>query len=256
MFASVERRLRSRSIAVLATLETRLDRIMVGWLLLAGLASTIRVATSPVKAPLDVASLLPFFLLVLAPVASMVLALRWFADGGRIEQPVTRLARVGKWRDLSRLEALRHSLYGASGIMVSLLVGILLNVPVRAAEYLAAMPALAGPIPAWLAVLHTMMTLDVVIMTSLYAIAFIAALRHVPLFPRLLAAIWMADLAMQLFTASLVSSSGDLPPTVAVALRDLLDGNVKKVLISMALWLPYLLLSTRVNVTYRHRAPA
>jgi hypothetical protein len=24
----------------------------------------------------------------------------------------------------------------------------------------------------------------------------------------------------------------------------------------MALWLPYLLLSTRVNVTYRHRVPA
>ena len=31
---------------------------------------------------------------------------------------------------------------------------------------------------------------------------------------------------------------------------------MKKVLISMALWLPYLLLSTRVNVTYRHRVPA
>jgi hypothetical protein len=36
----------------------------------------------------------------------------------------------------------------------------------------------------------------------------------------------------------------------------MLTGNVKKVLISMALWLPYLLLSTRVNVTYRHRVPA
>jgi hypothetical protein len=43
---------------------------------------------------------------------------------------------------------------------------------------------------------------------------------------------------------------------VAEALHALLEGNVKKVLISMALWLPYLLLSTRVNVTYRHRVPA
>jgi len=43
---------------------------------------------------------------------------------------------------------------------------------------------------------------------------------------------------------------------VASALHSLLDGNVKKVLISMGLWLPYLLLSTRVNVTYRHRVPA
>jgi hypothetical protein len=36
----------------------------------------------------------------------------------------------------------------------------------------------------------------------------------------------------------------------------LLDNNVKKVLISAALWLPYLLLSRRVNVTFRHRLRA
>jgi hypothetical protein len=30
---------------------------------------------------------------------------------------------------------------------------------------------------------------------------------------------------------------------------------VKKVLISMGLWLPYLLLSKRVNLTYRQRVP-
>ena len=39
-------------------------------------------------------------------------------------------------------------------------------------------------------------------------------------------------------------------------IRDWVEGNVKKVLISVALWLPYLLLSTRVNVTFRHRLPA
>ena len=99
------------------------------------------------------------------------------------------------------------------------------------------------------------MTLDVVLFTSLYMVAFVAALRRAPLFPRLLVAIWFGDVAMQLVTAQLVSST-NLPPTVAEALRALLDGNVKKVLISMALWLPYLFLSTRVNVTYRHRVPA
>jgi hypothetical protein len=31
---------------------------------------------------------------------------------------------------------------------------------------------------------------------------------------------------------------------------------VKKVLISVTIWLPYLLLSKRVNVTYRSRVPA
>jgi hypothetical protein len=87
-------------------------------------------------------------------------------------------------------------------------------------------------------------------------IAFVAALRRVPLFPRLLLAIWLGDLAMQLFTAELVARGGDLPQDVAVALQNLLTGNTKKTLISMALWLPYLLLSKRVNVTYRHRVPA
>jgi hypothetical protein len=132
----------------------------------------------------------------------------------------------------------------------------MLNVPVRAAEYLAAMPPLPEIAPRWLSVLHFAMTFDVVLFGSLYMIAFVAALRCVPLFPRFLVAIWVGDLAMQLVTAKLVTQAGDLPPAVATALHHVLEGNVKKVLISMALWLPYLLLSTRVNVTYRHRLPA
>ena len=118
------------------------------------------------------------------------------------------------------------------------------------------MPAISGPVPAWLVTLHTLMTADVVILSSLYVIAFVAALRRMPLFPRLLVAIWMVDLAMQMVTAQLVAGAPGLPPQVAAALQSLLDGNVKKVLISAGLWLPYLLLSTRVNVTYRHRVPA
>ena len=71
-----------------------------------------------------------------------------------------------------------------------------------------------------------------------------------------LLAIWICDVAMQLFTAELVTGAGSLPPDVAQALHGLLDGNVKKVLISVALWLPYLLMSKRVNITYRRRIPA
>jgi hypothetical protein len=133
---------------------------------------------------------------------------------------------------------------------------MMLNVPVRAAEYMAAMPPLPEAAPRWLSALHFAMTFDVVLFGSLYMIAFVAALRRVPLFPRLLVAIWIGDIAMQLFTAKLVTSTGGLPPAVATALEHVLEGNVKKVLISMALWLPYLLLSTRVNVTYRNRVPA
>jgi len=256
MIANVRQRLHARSTALLMTIEGGLPRIMIGWLVVAALACALRVATSPLHGAVPVTTVLPYMLLVLAPFASMVLALRWFADGDRLAQPVTRLARAGRWSNVDRETAMRHTLYGTSGIMVSLLVGMLLNVPVRAAEYLASMPALAGPVPRWLETLHMLMTLDVVVLTSLYAIAFVAALRRVPLFPRLLAAIWMVDLAMQMVIAELVAGTEGLPASVAGPLQMLLDGNVKKVLISVGLWLPYLLLSSRVNVTYRHRIPA
>ena len=256
MIDGLKDRMRTKSATLLLSIENGLDRILVGWLALAALAATIRVAVSPLKGPITGAELLPYFLLILTPVASIILALRWFAHAERMPQPEIRLARTGKWRALSPAEAKRHSLYGAGGIMVSLLVGMLLNVPVRAAEFLAAMPPVPAGAPQWLATLNFAMTFDVVLFTSLYAIAFVAALRRVPLFPRLLVAIWMADVAMQLVIAKLVAGTPHLPAPVASALETLLEGNVKKVLISVMIWLPYLLLSTRVNVTYRHRAPA
>lgn len=253
MFERYQARLSARAAGMLLSLEGRLNRLMLGWLLIAGLACAARIATSPIRAPLDAGLIAPYVLLILAPIASMGLALRWFADGDKLPQPQTRLARIGRWRSIGADEAKGHALYGAGGIMVSLLIGMLLNVPVRAMEYLAAMPALSGRVPAWLSILHAFMTADVVIFTSLYTIAFVAALRRVPLFPRLLAAIWVADITMQLVTAQVVASSPGLPVKVAGAVHVLLDGNVQKTLISVALWLPYLLLSRRVNVTYRHR---
>jgi hypothetical protein len=255
MFTAYRNRLQARSVAILQALDTRIDRIVIGWMILAALASVLRVVPVSMRAPVSVGEVLPYFLLVLAPAASVVLALRWFANADRLPQPQFRLARVGSWKSLTHAEASQHPLYGASGIMVSLLVGMLLNVPVRAAEYLTAMPPVPAGAANWLQTLHFAMTLDVVLFTSLYAIAFVAALRRVPMFPRLLLAIWLGDLAWQLATAQLVAGT-DLPSKVAVALQAFLTGNVKKVLISMALWLPYLLLSTRVNVTYRQRAPA
>ena len=186
----------------------------------------------------------------------MGLGLIWFQNGDGLAQPTTRLAIVGRWRSVGRAEAQRHPLYGSSGIMVSLLVGMLLNVPVRALEYLAAMPALSGRVPEWLSTLHIAMTLDVVLLSSLYTIAFVAALRRVPLFPRLLIAIWAIDMAMQFGIAAAVAGTHGLPRDVAAALQTLLDGNVKKVLISAGLWLPYLLMSKRVNITFRHRVEA
>jgi hypothetical protein len=238
---------------MLASLEGSLPRIMTWWFVTAILASAVRIAASPIHSTPGLDTLLPYVLLVSVPMLSMALALHWFRDGNRLAQPSTRLAVLGRWRNVCADEARTHPLYGTTGIMVSLLMGMLLNVPVRALEYLAAMPALAGDVPQWLSVLRFGLTLDVVLLSSLYTVAFVAALRCVPLFPRLLAAVWAVDLVMQLGIAGAVASTDGLPAKVGDALHRLLDGNVKKVLISIGLWLPYLLLSKRVNVTFRHR---
>lgn len=57
----------------------------------------------------------------------------------------------------------------------------------------------------------------------------------------------------------IVGGTAGLPLGVGDALSSLLQGNLQKVMISMAIWLPYLILSERVNLTYRARvalAPA
>lgn len=257
MIVAVRQHLHAKSAAMLYSIENGLPRIMRWWLGLALVGSALRIVTSPLQgAPPSFDTYLPYVLLTCAPLVSMGLALRWFADGDRLPQPTTRLALAGKWRNVSANEAGKHRLFGVTGLMVSLMVGMLFNVPMRAAEYLAAIPALSGPVPQWLSALHFMMTLDVVLLSSLYTIAFVAALRRVPLFPRLLVAVWMIDLAMQAGIASAVTASHDLPATVATVLHGMLVGNVKKVLISVVLWAPYLLLSERVNVTFRQRVPA
>lgn len=255
-YLDVQRKLRTKSAALLLSIEDGLPRIMTIWFALAMTGCAIRIAASPLRAMPDLSTFMPYILLVGAPLVSIAFALYWFRSGDELPQPVYRLAVAGRWRNVDTDEARRHHLYGSSGIMVSLLIGMLLNVPVRSLEYLAAMPALAGHVPEWLSTLRFAMTLDVVLLSSLYTIAFVAALRRVPLFPRLLATIWLVDVAMQLVIARAVAATAGLPAPVAEALHTLLDGNVKKVLISVCLWMPYLLLSRRVNVTFRHRVEA
>ena len=257
MIDAAKERIGAKAVALRETIESNLERLIQLWLVAASLASAARVAFSPVQGPVPALEIFaPYVLLIVAPPLSMVLALRWFRNADRQAQPSIRLARVGRWKSVTAASAKAHPLYGVNGFMVSLMIGILLNIPIRALEYFAAMPALAGNMPPWLAVLRAMMTLDVVMLSSLYAIAFVAALRRVPLFPRLIVAIWAIDLTLQVVTAQLVAAEPGLPPAVAASLQGLLTGNVQKVLISMALWLPYLLLSKRVNVTFRQRVPA
>ena len=139
------------------------------------------------------------------------------------------------------------------GLMASLIAGILVNIPVRCFEYLGAVPAMAGQVPEWAHSIAFAMTADVVVMSFFYMVCFVMALRSVPLFPRMLVFVWILDILMQFAIARQVSAAPNLPPDVAVALFQLLHGNIQKVMISVFVWLPYLIVSARVNVTFRRR---
>lgn len=258
-FVSVSRALHRRTIVLVDRLERYHREILLFWTVLVSAACGLRLSFGPFdRLPLDlqIASALPYLLVVGAPVVSVLLAWNWFRRGDRLPQPSFRLARTGRWRPVSLADARSLPYFGVSGIMASLLLGLLIHVLVRTIEFLAAMPPLGAAPPGWFRTLYSLFLADCVLLTSLLAVAFVAALRRVPLFPRLLVAIWCIDIMMQVSTARVMAGVDDLPPPVAQALAQLLEGNLYKVLISAALWTPYLLLSKRVNLTFRLRVPA
>ena len=233
--------------------------LAAAWGLVFLAASLPRVAFSPapVHGPADrLALLLPYGLIALAPVAGYRLALAAFPAHLPLAQPEIRLSRYGRWRRLDLLAAHDHPEFGPAGLMASLLIGLLLNVVLRSGEFLLAMPAVNAHAPGWAARLFALMATDVAVMSFFYTVCFVLALRKVPLFPRMLLFTWLLDATAQLIIARQIGLYADLPPAIAQNLGELLRGNVTKVLISMLVWLPYLILSERVNVTYRHRTGA
>ena len=248
---------RARARRLVGFLDVRMETLISGWIGVMALAGLAKVASAPI-APSGFGEtcilLLPFLLVALAPVAGYRIAAGSFPRGLLSAQPIFRLARFGSWRRLDVTEARRNPAFGPAGFMASLLVGILLNVPVRTAEYLVAVPAVGPDAPLWSQALLHAMTLDVIVMNFFYMVCFVMALRSVPLFPRMLLFVWIIDIGLQFAIADQVANARGLPNGVANALLSLLHGNLDKVLISMLIWLPYLLLSDRVNVTYRSRA--
>ena len=258
LMAGFGAKLYRKSISAVVVLERGLPRIMLGWVAFVALAGVLRTifAVSPIDSGVSfLQTITPYILLGAAPIAAYWLADQVFPRGALMQQPEIRLARYGKWRPVSVLDARAHPMFGPTGMMASLLIGMLLNVPVRSLEFLAAVPAMNGNAPLWGQVLFAAMTADVVVMNFLYTVCFVAALRCAPWFPRLLVLVWTTDMASQLAMATLLSNTAGLPIEVGKALGSLLQGNLHKVMISMALWLPYLILSDRVNLTYRNRLP-
>jgi hypothetical protein len=245
-----------KSVGAIAALELGFGRVLLIWTVLAAFVCGLRVgfAVSPITDTVTfLETVLPYVLTVASPVAAYFLCNSVFRRGALYEQPQIRLARYGKWKAVNCLDAREHPLFGPTGMMASLVIGMLINVPVRSLEFLAAVPAMNGNAPVWGQVIFAAMTMDVVVMNFLYVTAFVMALRNVPWFPRLLLVVWSIDICSQLLIAQWIGSVDGLPTKVGHAVAGLLDGNIKKVMISMVIWLPYLLLSDRVNLTYRSR---
>ena len=259
LIAAVGREFHRRSRALVSFLELRMEAFISVWcaaLLIIGVA---KVLLSPL--PLGgivgfMLALLPYLLIALAPVAGYRIAAGSFPLGLLSGQPLLRLCRYGSWRALDPLSARDNPAFGAAGFMASLLVGLLLNVPLRSLEFIMAVPAIPPGAPIWAEDLVFAMTLDVVVMNFFYMVCFVMALRAVPLFPRMLVFAWLVDIMLQLIIAERVSTAPGLPAQVAGALEGLLHGNLQKVLISVFVWLPYLILSERVNITFRRRIRA
>lgn len=251
--------LNMRAIRLIRALPRKMGLVMAAWLALIALMGAAKVAFSPapILSPADLLeTALPYILIALAPIAGYRIALAAFGTQILPAQPTFRLAVYGQWQNLDPLRARSHPAFGPDAFMVSLMIGMLLNIPVRTLEFLAAVPAMNHNAPAWGSTLFQVMAFDVIAMNFVYAVCFVMALRSIPLFPRMLGFAWVMDIAMQFAIAQRVGLAGDVPPVVATALEDLLTGNIKKVLISVTIWLPYLLLSERVNVTFRARASA
>jgi hypothetical protein len=255
LFARISAHLLDESHKLAVWLDLKTEVLLRRWLMvslaLGGLKLFSLVALYPQATPLaDLPRLiLPVLLVAVAPVAGYRIAAACFPKDRILAQPAVRLARIGQWQNISAFHAANTYAFRPGGIVVSLIAGLLIAIVLRTGEYFLAVPVVPAMAPAWAHTIAAMMTADMVLMNFMYAVCFVMGLRSVPHFPRMMALTWAFDLLMQ----RAIAAAPALPGDVAVAIQGLLIGNMQKVLISVTIWLPYLLVSNRVNLTFRRR---
>lgn len=247
----------TRSIA--KAIELRMEAIVGAWAAALLLATELKIALAP-NPPRSwieaIAMGLPFLLLGAAPIVGYRCAIACDRRAGAWHrQPSFRLAHFGRWRSASKFDRRRARIGGKSGFLVSLMAGLLLNVPFRSLKFLVIVPAVTSSDPYWSQVLVASFTLHAAAMNFLYMVCFAMALRTMPLFPRMLLFAWLTDLASQGLIASAMAGT-DLPPHLAAPLIATLRENLAEALIAMVLWLPYLIVSDQVNLLFRDRTRA
>lgn len=253
--ARLIRRLDRRGIRLATAAEQHIGRLALIWCVLLGVIVAGRLAITAVMARdmgLWVLSACVYGLLLLSPLIGLFAAARAFPRGQLFALPEIPIARFGTWLRVDPLTAHAHRSFGVSGLLVGFVIGLLITIVLRTAEFLAAVPSMASIGPGWSRTLFLTLAADCIFFNILYGAVFVMALRHVPWFPRIMLLVWMTDILSQLYISRVLGGE-HMPDQVAVALADLLTGNVRKSLISIALWLPYFLLSERVNITYRRR---
>jgi hypothetical protein len=262
---SVVRRLRARghaeSLRIVAYLRRRILFLLVFWAILALVGGFLRLSLLAASTPQAIvqgsftAYMLPYLAIAVAPAIGWYLVKHAYPEGST-PQPSVRLAQIGSWQDLPAEQARSRTGYGMAGFLVSLCLGLLVSMVMRLSQFLLAIPLMPPQAPPWGFALFRIMTFDLVLLSFMYFVCFAMALRKAPLFPRMLLLTWLYDLMMQIVIAREVAEAGNLPGIIAAPLQQLLIDNVHKVLISMLIWLPYLIMSRRVNLTFRHRVSA
>lgn len=249
----------AKSRDVIRLIDRHLPKIIAAWAVLVAIMGATKLVRlhQAMDRPLPLAVILPlaaiYLLIALTPLAAWQIVSSAFSTEKSLSRPSFSMAVAGTWQRLTRAEALRRDGYGIEGFLASLVAGIVLSIFVRLGQYALAMPAIPMQGPDWAVALFTAMTADLLIMTFLYSTCLAMALRGAPLFPRMLLYTWLYDICMQLGIARYAMSVASMPAEIGPAMQPFLDGNIKKVLISVAIWLPYLLLSKRINLTFRHR---